>query len=184
MSTSILPARLGDDVVLRIARKGDGEALAAAYTRNREHLAPFEPERTPHFYDPAGQERSLAAQLTEHRAGRAVPLLMVADDGAVVGRVNVSTIVRGAFDSASLGYWVDAERAGQGLMTAALGVVVDHARDELGLHRLEAATLVDNLASQAVLRHHGFVRYGLAERYLRIAGRWQDHVLFQRILHD
>lgn len=183
-ATSLLPARIADDVVLRLARTGDGRAMAAAYERNREHLAPYEPERTPEYYTPAWHEQNVARLLADHAEGRFVPLLLVADDGDVVGRVNVSTIVRGAFDSASLGYWVAAARAGQGLMTAAVGVVVDLARDELGLHRLEASTLVDNVASQAVLKHHGFVRYGLAEQYLRIAGRWQDHLLFQRILHD
>ncbi|WP_242496445.1 GNAT family N-acetyltransferase [Xylanimonas protaetiae] len=182
--TSILPARIADDVVLRLARTGDGRAMAAAYERNREHLAPWDPERAPEFSTAAWQERNLATLLADHAAGRFWPLLLVADDGRVVGRLNVANVVRGAFDSAAVGYWVDRERTGQGLMSAALGVVVALARDELGLHRLEASTLLHNEASQAVLRHHGFVRYGLAEKYLRIAGRWQDHVLFQRILTD
>ena len=51
--------------------------------------------------------------------------------------------------------------------------------DELGLHRVEAGTLVHNVGSQRVLERNGFVRFGLAPQYLRIAGRWQDHVLFQ-----
>ena len=180
----LLPARIADDVVLRLARTGDGRALAAAYDRNREHLAPWEPVRSPDFYDGAFQERQLALQIADRVAGRGCPLLLAADDGAVVGRVNLTAIQRGAFDSASLGYWVDHARTGRGLMTAAVGVVVEHARDALGLHRLEAATLPHNAASQAVLAAHGFTRIGLAERYLRIAGTWQDHVLFQRILTD
>ncbi|ACZ29233.1 GCN5-related N-acetyltransferase [Xylanimonas cellulosilytica DSM 15894] len=180
----VLPARLADDVVLRLARPGDGRAMAAAYERNREHLAPWDPERPPEFFTAAWQEQNLAVQLADHAAGRFWPLLLVADDGDVVGRLNIANVVRGAFHSADLGYWVDGARTGQGLMTAAVGVAVTVARDELGLHRLAASTLLHNTASQAVLRHHGFVRYGLAERYLRIAGRWQDHLLFQRILHD
>ena len=55
---------------------------------------------------------------------------------------------------------------------------------ELGLHRVEAGTLVHNRASQRVLERNGFVRYGLAPQYLRIAGRWQDHVLFQVLNPD
>jgi ribosomal-protein-alanine N-acetyltransferase len=50
-----------------------------------------------------------------------------------------------------------------------------------GLHRLEAGTLTDNIASQRVLERNGFERIGLAPRYLHIAGRWRDHILFQRI---
>jgi len=65
--------------------------------------------------------------------------------------------------------------------------MVEHAVSraaELGLHRLEAGTIVDNVASQGVLLRSGFVHYGTAERYLFIAGRWQDHHLYQRILND
>lgn len=56
--------------------------------------------------------------------------------------------------------------------------------EELGLHRLDAATLPENAASQAVLRRHEFVEIGRAPQMLYIAGEWQDQVLFQRILND
>jgi ribosomal-protein-alanine N-acetyltransferase len=49
------------------------------------------------------------------------------------------------------------------------------------MHRLEAGTLVDNVASQRVLEKNGFERIGLARAYLRIAGEWRDHILFQRV---
>lgn len=55
---------------------------------------------------------------------------------------------------------------------------------ELGLHRVQAATLLNNAGSQRVLEKNGFERIGVARRYLRIAGKWQDHVLFQRIAED
>jgi [ribosomal protein S5]-alanine N-acetyltransferase len=58
--------------------------------------------------------------------------------------------------------------------------VVAIAFGELALHRLEAGTLVDNLASQRVLQKNRFERYGLAKRYLFIAGEWRDHLLFER----
>jgi ribosomal-protein-alanine N-acetyltransferase len=65
--------------------------------------------------------------------------------------------------------------------TAAVGAVVDACFTEHGLHRMEAATLVDNLASQAVLRRTGFTLIGPAPGYLHIAGAWRDHLLFQRL---
>ena len=108
--------------------------------------------------------------------------MVVTADDEIVGRVNLNNIVRGAFLSADLGYWIDANRQGRGLGSRAVSRAIDHARDELGLHRLQAAALTHNAASQAVLSHNGFERIGLAPRYLLIAGRWQDHVLFQRLL--
>jgi ribosomal-protein-alanine N-acetyltransferase len=52
------------------------------------------------------------------------------------------------------------------------------------LHRLQAATLLHNSGSQRVLADNGFERIGIAPQYLRIAGEWQDHLLFQLLLDE
>ena len=72
---------------------------------------------------------------------------------------------------------------GAGIGSAAVEFAVDAARDELGLHRLQAATLPHNAASQRILKRAGFTEIGVAPAYLKIAGSWQDHILFQRILY-
>jgi ribosomal-protein-alanine N-acetyltransferase len=172
---------LGGGVILRPLSIGDATALAEAYRDNRDHLARWDPTRTEDFFTRAGQESEIERVLHEQETGTAVPLLL-AEGSRIVGRVNLSGVVRGPFLSANLGYWIDARFAGRGLMTAAVGATADLARDELGLHRIQAGTLVHNRASQSVLERCGFTRFGLAPQYLRIAGRWQDHVLFQRIL--
>jgi ribosomal-protein-alanine N-acetyltransferase len=100
-----------------------------------------------------------------------------------VGRFNVAGIVRGPFQSAGLGYWVDSEYAGRGVASAAVRRIVAVARDELGLHRLEASTLLHNIGSQRVLQKAGFQQIGMAPQYLQIAGKWQDHNLYQVLLH-
>lgn len=79
-----------------------------------------------------------------------------------------------------MGYWIDRRRNGRGLGSRAVGEIVEHAFGPLGLHRLEAGTLVDNLASQRVLVKNGFEQIGLARDYLHINGAWRDHLLFQR----
>ena len=176
-------ADLPAGVTLRVLRPDDGPALAAAYTRNRAHLAPWEPVRPPEFYDASRQAELVATELESLAAGRSAPFVLE-QDGALVGRVNLADVVRGAFWSCHLGYWVDAALAGRGVMTAAVEAACAYARDDLGLHRVQAATLPHNDASRKVLARTGFELIGTAPRYLRIAGRWQDHVLFQRILHD
>lgn len=172
---------LGAGVLLREPVTADAAALADAYRRNRARLAPWEPMRAESFFTEAGQRVELEAVLRDRDAGVAAPFVLVAGE-RVVGRVNLSGIVRGAFQSANLGYWIDGEFAGRGLMTAAVDAVVHVAAEGWGLHRVQAGTLLHNHASQAVLRRCGFTEIGVAERYLRIAGTWQDHRLFQRIL--
>ena len=154
----------------------DAEELAALYAANREFLAPFEPIRPDEFFTAAGQRARLAQPPAN------VLRFVIVDDGAIAGIVNLSNIVRGAFDSANLGYFVAREHNGRGLATEAVAAVVEHAFEHAGLHRVEAGTLVDNLGSQRVLEKNGFERIGLAPRYLKIAGEWRDHILFQRVV--
>jgi len=97
--------------------------------------------------------------------------------------MNLNTIVRGAAHCAHLGYWIDREYNGQGLATAGVREAC-RAATELGLHRIEAVTLVDNEGSKAVLSKCGFQAIGHAPAYLFIDGAWRDHDIFQLLLHD
>jgi len=87
-------------------------------------------------------------------------------------------VLRGAFQNAYLGYWIDGERQGRGLTTEAVVAATSFAFEAAGLHRVQAAVMPRNLASQRVLEKAGYRREGVAERYLCIAGRWEDHQIF------
>ncbi len=172
---------LTDTVRVRVLHRSDAGRLADAYLRNRQHLAPWEPLREEEFFTVDGQAASIESKLGLFIAGSDVPWVLV-DGARIVGVMNLSGIVRGPFLSAHLGYWVDKDMTGRGIGSAALEFAVQAARNELGLHRLQAATLPHNAPSQRILQRTGFEEIGLAPRYLRIAGSWQDHLLFQRIL--
>jgi ribosomal-protein-alanine N-acetyltransferase len=173
---------LADGYEIRTLGADDAPALAAAYRRNRDHLAPWDPVRPAAFFTEEGQTVEVAARLAVVARGYGASWVLT-HGPEIVGRVNLNNLVRGVFQSASLGYWVDAEHTGRGLATAMVEHVAAEAV-EMRLHRLEAGTLVENVASQGVLRRAGFTQYGVSERYLFIAGEWRDHRLFQRILHD
>lgn len=163
----------------RLVAPDDAPALAELVRTNREFLAPWEPVRGEEYFTEAGQRASIGASLAEHERGRGLPCVIVDRDDVVVGRVNLNNIVRGASQSASLGYWLAQAAGGRGVATAAVRDIVRVAFTELGLHRIQADTLVHNQASQRVLERNGFARIGLAPRYLKIAGRWQDCILHQ-----
>jgi ribosomal-protein-alanine N-acetyltransferase len=162
----------------------DSTALADLLVRNREFLAPWSPLRADGHETVEGQRSDIALVLDRHQRGEAAPFVILDDDGGVAGRLTLSGIVRGPFRSCAMGYWLSADRTGRGLATRAVAAALGHAFDELGLHRVQAETLVHNTASQRVLARNGFLQYGLAPRYLEIAGRWQDHVVFQRLRDD
>lgn len=184
MSLSESQLRLDAEHILRPVRRGDGAALARAYLANREHLAPWEPTRTASFFTADFQERHAEECETDAASGRSIRFVIESDDGEIRGRMNLNNIVRGAFWSADLGYWIDVSRLRRGLASRAVERVAAYAGEELRLHRLQAATLLHNVGSQRVLAESGFERIGLAPRYLRIAGEWQDHLLFQLLLEE
>jgi [ribosomal protein S5]-alanine N-acetyltransferase len=150
----------------------DSDAVARLLRENREFLAPFEPLRDERFFTSEGQRERIETSSSTS--------FVIIAEGDIVGGVTISNLEYGPFRSATLGYWVAERFNGRGLATQAVGEAVDIAFGELGLHRLEAGTLVDNVASQRVLEKNGFERIGLARRYLQIAGEWRDHFLYQR----
>lgn len=168
-------------VTLRLIRTEDAPTLAALELHNREHLLSGAPLRDDSWFTVEGQRTAIEAALSQSAAGLAMPMVIVAEQEGeqILGRLSLNGITRGAFQSASLGYWVDAGATGRGIATRALGAAVDLAFGPLGLHRLQAEVAVRNDASLRVLAHHGFREYGLAPRYLRLGGRWTDCRLFQ-----
>ena len=161
----------------RVLEEDDIGELVRVLLANRAFLEPWDPIREDDYYSAAGQLDFLRTA----RAGTTAIAMVIVVDGRIGGRITLNNVVRGAFQSCSLGYWVARDLNGKGVATAAVGHAVRHAFGALGLHRVEAGTLVHNTGSQRVLERNGFARYGLAPRYLRIAGRWQDHVLYQRL---
>ncbi|GAA3285669.1 GNAT family N-acetyltransferase [Paenarthrobacter aurescens] len=180
-SLGVSPGEDDRQCLLRPVELSDASAVAAAYRRNRQHLAPWEPARPEEFFTAAGQEAVIQAKLKQYQLGTEVPWVVTTPRG-IAGMVTLSGIVRGPFLSANLGYWIDQACTGNGLAAGAVAAVVSMATKELNLHRIQAATLPHNAASQAVLRKSAFQQIGVAPSYLQIAGEWQDHVLFQRIL--
>jgi ribosomal-protein-alanine N-acetyltransferase len=163
----------------RLLDPADAPALLEIAREDVDFFAPWEPLHDDQWLTEAAQREVIGEKLEQYRLGLALPHVVLDDSGDVLGRITLNNVVRGAFQSCSVGYWIRSAANGRGHATVAVRTMLRVAFDELGLHRVEAGTLLHNVGSQRVLERNGFVRYGLAPQYLRIAGRWQDHVLFQ-----
>lgn len=166
---------------VRELRLDDAPEIARLQAANRAFLAPWDAIRPDVFYTAAGQAIEVQRMLEREREGTVAARAILDDDGLLAGIVRLNGITRGAFESCSLGYWVDQARNGHGLASRAVGAVLELAFGPLGLHRVQAETLRHNVRSQRVLTKNGFERIGMAPGYIRIAGRWQDHDLFQKL---
>ncbi len=178
-----LSVRLATErLVMRPPRTEDVPAMRRALRKNSVHLRPWSVSPA------AGEDPSSLTSVShailryrkEWKQGHAFVLVLTPrdDEREVIGRIALGGLQRGALLSAHLGYWIDAEHEGKGLMTEAVRATTTFAFTSLRLHRVQAAVMPRNAGSQRVLEKVGYRREGLALRYLCIAGAWEDHILY------
>lgn len=172
----------GGDVRVRPGYPSDVREILAYFTRNRRHLAAYLPTPPDNFYTEAFVRGQLARAEAGYHADQLLHCyVFVGRAPRVVGVVNLSNFVRGAFQACHLGYSIDERLQGTGTMHEAVSLMVAYAFAELGMHRVMANYMPENERSGRLLARLGFQREGLAPRYLCIAGVWRDHVLTSRI---
>lgn len=166
-------------VYIRRMKETDAASLLDLRRRNRAFFQPFEPVRTERDFSMAGIQDTLAQDQLHWERGSGYGFgIFGRDDERLVGRVNLSNVVRGAWENCTVGYYMDREAGGRGWMTEALGQAVGFAFGEAGLHRIQAAVMPRNLPSIRVIEKSGFRYEGLAEYYLKINGVWEHHRIY------
>lgn len=170
-------------LLLKPAHPELAEKVLNYYLRNRDFLRPFEPLHTQEFYTVEGQTGHLREQEEAARRGESFCFYLFAREQpeVVLGSVALNNIVRGAFQSCFLGYRLDRENRGRGYMTEAVLACTEFAFVTLGLHRIEANVMPRNKASLRVLEKARYREEGLARKYLKINGVWEDHIHMVRI---
>jgi ribosomal-protein-alanine N-acetyltransferase len=179
------PVLYGDRVYLRAPHSSDYAGWAELRARSRDFLTPWEPAWSTSELSRASYRRRLRHYAKEMREDLGYAFFIFrADSEMLVGGLTLSNVRRGVTQACTLGYWVGAPFARQGYMTGAVRRTVPFVFDVLHLHRLEAACLPHNHASRQLLENVGFQREGIARRYLRINGMWQDHLLYALLDDD
>ena len=176
---------VGQGVLLRHPGMGDYSAWAELRAKSRQHLTIWEPQWSRDELTRSAFRRRLRQYQREMREDLGYAFLIFRrTDYALLGGLSISNVRRGVAQAASLGYWIGVTHVGRGHMTDAVNAVLPFAFVTLGLHRLEAACLPHNQPSARVLQKAGFQREGMARRYLKINGVWQDHDLFALLQED
>jgi len=176
----VTPRLVSDRLELRGLEPEDAGLLLDFDLRNRDFLAPWEPERSQDYFtlDRARSSVRADGQAAVRGDGFRWHLFRPGEPGRILGSVAVTNLVRGVFLSCHLGYRLDRDETGRGSMTEAVAAVVDHVLGPLGLHRIEANVLPRNRSSLGVLLRLGFEDEGLSRTYLKINGVWEDHRRF------
>ncbi|MGN7356304.1 GNAT family N-acetyltransferase [Paenibacillus sp. SAF-054] len=168
-----------ESLYLQLLHTEHAQALLELRLQNHDYLQPFEPIRDPAYFTLEGQIQDIMTGIGDKdNASARLFGIFLGDTGELVGRVALTGIARGAFQNANLGYFIAENQQGKGYMTDAVRLSVQYAFDVLGLHRIQAGVMPRNSASRKVLEKSGFREEGIAKRYLRINGLWEDHILF------
>ncbi len=177
------PVELSDGpVLLRPYRRGDATAWSEVRRANQDWLAPWEPSlpsRWEEMNSPAAFRLLYRDQRRSARCGEGMPFavcLREEERERLVGHLNLGNIVRRAFCSAYIGYWIDARVAGRGVIPTAMALAVDHAFGTAGLHRIEVNIRPENAPSRRVVEKLGFREEAYYPRYLHVDGAWRDHI--------
>lgn len=172
---------LGRRLVLRPLVVDDFGQWKEVRSINEVWLTKWEPQRVAGQPDVVQSRQAFssrcAARQRERQLGTGYGFGIFVD-GALAGEMNISSIQRGPFQNAYVGYWIDQRLAGQEYTPEALVVAMRFSFEELRLHRLQIAIIPRNRPSRRVVEKLGIRLEGMAERYLEINGNWEDHLRY------
>lgn len=199
----------GSRVVLRIGETTDWKSWRAARESSRDFLIPWEPSWPSRALSSDHFSSQLRRHWKEWREGKgyafqiclknrgsvldclselplykhSMPREILAEcrSLSVIGGIALNDVERGIGQKGVLGYWIDRNHSGQGLMKEAALLVCNFAFDVLMLHRIEASCMPENEPSRRLLSSLGFKQEGFADKYLKINGEWRDHILWGKV---
>jgi len=179
------PVITTDRLILRLPQQADFADWSHLRGVSKDGLIPFEPKWAENELSRDSFRLRLRFYQREFRDSTGYPFFIFTKEGDnLLGGITLSNVRRGVTQSGSIGYWIGQPFQKNGFMTEAVKALGVYAFKELGLHRIDAASLPENLASIRVLEKCGFQKEGLAREYLCINGQWQDHLLFGWLIND
>ena len=178
---------VGRHVTLRVLTNHDFEAWRTVRRRSADWLTPWEPIVPSGQLDPTEDRGAFAARcaarMREIELGTGYGFGLFHEDG-FAGEVNLSNIRRGPAQTALLGYWVDRQCAGRGLVPEGVVLALRFAFEDLALHRVEAGVLPRNATSLRVMEKLDLPCEGITRGMLEINGAWEDHQRFALLSED
>lgn len=173
-------------MILKTITPASADSILNFYHNNREFLEPVEAERSPNFYTRKYMKQLLKWDNNCLYSGTAVRfwLFLKNTTEEPIGTISLTNIQRGVYQSCQIGYKLDRSFQKKGYMSEALIKIMEYAFYPLKLHRLEAYIMPENQASIALVERLGFEKEGLCKSFLKINGKWEDHLQYAFVNED
>lgn len=165
-------------LILKTTKTSDVERVLEYYLRNQRFLEAYEPKREEFFYSRAYQRMLLQASVDASAQGTELRywIALKNEPSRFIGTIAFTNMIMGPFKSCFLGYKLDGDYLRRGYMYEGLSAAIETLFEAYGLHRIEANIMPRNKASIELVKKLGFYEEGLAVKYLKINGVWEDHV--------
>lgn len=152
------------------------EEVLDYFIRNKEFLSLVEPIRPDSYYTMEAQKRILLDDYLSVNNNLSFKFWITkTGETKIIGVLSFNGVIRGSFQSCYLNFSLDKDEVRNGYMTEAIQKGIEIAFDDLGLHRIESNIMPSNQISIDLVTKLGFVNEGLARKYLKIHGKWEDH---------
>lgn len=178
----MIPELKTPHMIISVLKPDDVPLLVKYQNENRGHLAKWEPTRSSDYYSVEETQKRIETNLQNFELGVSISLAAFNKEKTeIIALCTFSNIVYGVFQACHLGYSISEREQGKGLMFEMLECSINYLFTKYNLHRIMANYIPENKRSEKLLYKLGFEKEGLAKSYLKIAGKWQDHILTSKI---
>tara|TARA_B100000378_G_scaffold276160_1_gene273526 strand:+ start:674 stop:1258 length:585 start_codon:yes stop_codon:yes gene_type:complete len=176
------PLILSERLILRLPLLTDYKSWVILRRKSEDFLNKWEPEKDSNYYSKTNFNQRVKWAKKNFNSKKVIHLfIFLRSNNHLVGGITLDNIRYGPFQSATLGYWLGEEFSKKGIMTESLVSLIRYANKDLGISRIEAATLPTNLASRRLLEKCNFKYEGVGQYFLQIKGKWEHHILYANI---
>lgn len=164
-----------EETEVRLLRSQDAGALYDLTIRNRDSLAPWMAwvDGVIDASDTYAFLRSAEKEAHEHTSFKAG----IWQRDTLIGCIDLHEI-DWANGVARVGYWLDKDRCGHGIMTGAVRLLAEYAFEALDLHRIEIHVATQNHRSRRIPERLGFTLEGVLRQVQRVRGSYYDHAVY------
>lgn len=175
-------------LLLKQLNESNAELVLDYLKANQSHFKPWIPEYGNEYYSVSHQKQLLKAYNDKTQKGEMVKFWLFEandfNDSRIIGDISFNNIVRGALQGCHVGYRMDKNYLNQGYMTEALSKAINFMFKVHQLHRIEANIMPFNQHSIELVEKLGFTKEGFSANYLKINGRWENHLRFALLNHE